>query len=205
MVNRFNFLVNLNLDLYGPTKTQKITNLDGKISSAAVKQSSRRKNREYLKHGNSEKYKTLKKEVKTNLKEAASNLLAKQTGLVAAKNTSWLKHVKRLTARPSDQPCSSFSLPQHVEDDLTALESSNKICEFVNAISQEYNPLNACTLPERVQVKLANDPCSHPYIADHTVHDGLKKGKKTSSVPGNLPVKILTEFLPELTAPVAAI
>ena len=139
------------------------------------------------------------------MKEAASNLLAKQTGLVASKNTSWLKHVKRLTARPGDQPASTFSLPQHVEDDLTALESSNKICEFFSTISQEYTPLNAETLPERVQVKLANDPCSHPYLDDHVVYDGLKKGKKTCSVPGDLPVQILTEFLPELTAPVAAI
>ena len=37
------------------------------------------------------------------------------------------------------------------------------------------------------------------------VYDGLKKGKKTSNVPGNLPTKFLNEFLPELTAPVAAI
>jgi hypothetical protein len=37
------------------------------------------------------------------------------------------------------------------------------------------------------------------------VYEGLKKGKKTCSVPGDIPVRILNEFLPELTAPVAAI
>ena len=42
-----------------------MTNLDGKISSASVKQASRRKNREYSKNSkNSPKYKELKKEVK---------------------------------------------------------------------------------------------------------------------------------------------
>ena len=103
MVNRFNFLVNLNLDLHCPTKTLKTTNLDGKLSSPEVKQVCRRKNREYQKHGNSIKYKRLKKEVKTKLREAAKKFLDKQTCLVASKNNSWLKHVKRLNARPGDQ------------------------------------------------------------------------------------------------------
>ena len=63
MVDRFNFIVQLNLDTHCPTQTVKSTNLDGKVSSLAVKQASRRKNREYVKHGNSAKYKELKKEV----------------------------------------------------------------------------------------------------------------------------------------------
>ena len=37
-----------------------------------------------------------------------------------------MRHVKRLTARPGDLPQTSFILPQHVEDCLSAIESSNK-------------------------------------------------------------------------------
>ena len=70
MVDRFNFIVQLNLDTHCPTQTVRRTNLDGKISSVAVKQASRRKNREYAKHGNSAKYKELKKEVKVKLSDA---------------------------------------------------------------------------------------------------------------------------------------
>ena len=84
MVERFNFLVNYNLDHYCPTKTLKTTNLDGKITSVAVKQASRRKNREYTKHENSAKYKELKKDVKVKLKEASVNFLEKQTTLVCS-------------------------------------------------------------------------------------------------------------------------
>ena len=69
MVERINFIVSLNLDHYCPTKTVKITNLDGRISDAAVRQASRRKNREYSKHGNSAKYKQLKKELKMRINE----------------------------------------------------------------------------------------------------------------------------------------
>ena len=205
MVERFNFLVQLHLDMHCPTKTFKITNLDGKVSCPAVKQASRRKNREYLKHGNSDRYKELKKEVKAKLKDATTKLLNKQTEQVAANSNNWLRHVKRLAARPGDQPQSTFSLPQHVEDSLSALESSNRICEYFSSISQEYTPLTIETLPVHVRSKLANDPCNHPYLADHIVYDGLKKGKKTCSVPGDIPKKLLSEFLPEFTAPVAAI
>ena len=98
-----------------------------------------------------------------------------------------------------------FTLPQHVDDCLSALESSDKICAFFSSISQEYSPLNQETLPEYVRAKLAHEPCNHPHLADHVVYDGLKKGKKTCSVPGDVPVKLLSQFLPEFTAPIAAI
>ena len=70
MVDRLNFLLQHNLDTHCPTKTVRTSNLDGKVTSVAVKQASRRKNREYVKHGNSSKYKELKKEVKSELKLA---------------------------------------------------------------------------------------------------------------------------------------
>ena len=75
-------------DTHCPTKNIKTTNLDGKICSVAVQQASRRKNREYTKHGNSDNYKELKKVVKLKLKEAAESFLDKQTTLVATKNNS---------------------------------------------------------------------------------------------------------------------
>ena len=165
----------------------------------------RRKNREYVKHGNSDKYKELKKEVKTSIREATTNFLRKQISLVSTKNNCWLKHVKLLAARPGDQSLTTFSLPKHVENNFTALESSNAICEYFSKISQEYVALDVRNLPVSVQTKLANDPCNHPYLTEHAVHDALIKGKKTSSVPGDVPVEILNEFLPELTTPITAI
>ena len=100
-----------------------------------------------------------------------------------------MKHVKRIAARPGDLTSKTFTLPKHVEDSLSALESSNKICQFFSAISQEYTPLNVESLPDHVRSKLLHDPCVHPYLADHQVYEGLKKGKKTCSVPGDVPVK----------------
>ena len=172
--------------------------MDGKLSSPAVKQACRRKNREYLKNGNSAKYKRLKKKVKNKIKDAAAKVIINQVKNVAVKDKSWLKHVKNITSRPGEQ------LPQHIEENLSMLESSNRICQYFSSISQEYPPLDPDKLPERVRVKLRDDPCHHPYLDDHIVHEGLKKGKITCSVPGDLPAKILNEFLPELTTSIAA-
>ena len=163
MVDRFNFLVQINLDAHCPTKTIKYTNLEGKVTTPALRQACRRKSREYTKHGNSDRYKQLKRDVKNKIREAATKFIDKQAVQVCGRNNSWMRHVKRLTARPGDLPSSSFSLPQHVEDCLTAIESSNKICEYFSSISQEYTPLDIGLLPEYVRVKLYNDPCDHPH------------------------------------------
>ena len=205
MVARFDFLVNLNLNHHCPVRTFRTSNLDGKICSPAVRQGCRNKKREYLLHGNTTRYKQLKKAVKIKLKEASVNFLEKQSKLVSARNNSCLKHVKRIAASPGDDTTTTFNLPKHIEDNLSAFESSNRICKFFSAISQEYLPLNVKTLPVRVQGKLAVNPCCHPSLPDHIVYEGLRKGKKTCSVPGVIPIKILDNFLPELTTPIAAI
>ena len=147
----------------------------------------------------------LKKEVKSKIKHETKKFLEKQVEHATANNSSWLKHVKRLTAQPGDTQQGTFQLPNHIDLNLSAAQSANRICEYFSHISQEYTPLCVSTLPNHVQAKLLLDPCAHPYLTDHVVYDALRKGKKTCSVPGDIPVKILNEFLPELTAPIAAI
>ena len=205
MAARLTFLLDLKIDQCCPARTIKSTNLDGKVRSVTVAQACRKKKREYEKHGNSEKFKRLKKEAKAALKLATTNFIKKQVEMATKQNNSWFQHVKRTTARPGDTTSSSFTLPKHIEDNLTSLESSNRICEFFSAISKEYTPIDIENLPERVKTKLSSDPCNHPYLTDQAVYEGLRKGKKTCSVPGDIPTKLLEEFLPELTAPVAAI
>ena len=100
-----------------------------------------------LSNWNSTKYKILKKEVKIKLKDACTKLLTKQTDLVNVKNSSWIKHVKRIAAHPGDNPSTTFTLPDHIEGNLSTLESSNRICQFFSAIRQEYTPLSIENLP----------------------------------------------------------
>ena len=79
------------------------------------------------------------------------------------------------------EKCLYFLCADSGQKFLPEVKSSNIFCELGSQVRELYAPL------------------------DHTVYDGLKKGKKTCSVPGDIPTKILEEFLPELTTPIAAI
>ena len=134
--------------------------------SPKVKQVCRRKKREHVKHGNGDKYKELKKKVNTSIREATTNIIRKQINLVSTKNNCWLKHAKLLAARPGDQKVTSFSISKHVENNFTALGSSNAVCEYFSKISQQY-ALDVRNLPVCVQTRLAKEPCNHPYLSEH--------------------------------------
>ena len=110
-----------------------------------------------------------------------------------------------MLARPGDAPLKSFTLPDHLDDGLTALQSAEKIADFFSKISQEYDPLNLEELPDRVRLKLLVDPCDHPVFEEHEVYADLLTAKKTCSVPGDIPVSILNEFLPEFVNPITKI
>ena len=56
-----------------------------------------------------------------------------------------------------------------------------------------------------VKAKLEAAPCNHPVIEEHSVYENMKAGKKTSSVPGDIPVSILKKFLPEFATPITSI
>ena len=56
-----------------------------------------------------------------------------------------------------------------------------------------------------VKAILEAAPCQHPDIQEHTVYENMKAAKKTGSVPGDIPVSILKEFLPEFATPITSI
>ena len=63
-------------------------------------------------------------------------------------------------------------------------------------------------LPEEVKTKISRpvDPNEVPEICDYAVYEKIKKSKKPrSSVPGDLPRRIIQEFGPELATPAGKI
>ena len=62
---------------------------------------------------------------------------------------------KKMAAQPGDHPDEgSFTLLSHVEENLTAEESIEKIAQHFASISQEFPPLDYNLLPAEVQAKL---------------------------------------------------
>ena len=119
------------------------------------------------------------------------------------------RNLKKMAAQPGD--CSNegtFTLLSHIEDNLSSEESSERIAQHFSQISQEYPPLNIDLLPEQVKVKLTKPVTENelPQIFDHEVFKQIEKSKKPrSSVPGDLPRRIVKEFGPELAKPAGKI
>ena len=112
-----------------------------------------------------------------------------------------------MSSRPGEDTSSSFSLQSHVDENLTPLQSAEKIVQYFAQISQEYTPIEEDISSSwmDVQTKLAVAPCIHPPIEEHIVYQNMLKAKKTDSVPGDIPATVLKEFLPEFATPVTAI
>ena len=103
----------------------------------------------------------------------------------------------------------SFSLQNHLDENLSTEESIERIATFFAEISQEYPPLNPDLLPERVKVKLRSESPNQnqtPLLSETDVCNQINKSKKTNSmVPGDLPKPLLQEFPDELAIPVTKI
>ena len=86
-----------------------------------------------------------------------------------------------------------------MQANLTKEQSIEKIAEHFSNISQEFSPPTVQTLLEVVQSKI-NKPVKLqelPEISDHIVYEKIKQSKKPrSSVPGNLPRRLVQKFAP---------
>ena len=205
----FENIMNQKLDIIFPKKSVRVNpNVDLPFITADLKKLDRLIKREYRKHLKSEKYLRLKKSYDKKFKIAASNYLDKsvRTLMEDDPGTAY-RCLKRLAAQPGDNHDEgSFALPSHQQ--LTPEQSIERIAQHFASISQEYVPLSVDLLPPDVQAKV-NQPISEsvlPQLPDHDVWDKIRKSKKPkSSVPGDIPRKLVQEFGPELASPAGII
>ena len=180
MAEKFEELVVQKLDDICPEEEIKITQLDGKIKSLALQKIGRQKLREYTKNGNSNRFKALKKKQKARVKLEGQKALDKIFENAEEKGTKWVREASRLSSRPGEDNSSTFSLPAHVEANLTAQQSAEEIVKYFAKISQEYTPINEDKSSRwmEVQARLDQSPCSHPVIEEYQIFKNIKKGKK---------------------------
>ena len=207
MADKLVELVTQKLDELCPEEDIKITQFDGKITSLALQKLTRKKKREFEKHGFSKHFKELKKKVKERIKVEGEKALNKVLENATEKGGKWIRESSRLSARPGEDQSSSFSLPTHIDANFTPQQSAEAIVKYFAKISQEYVPIEEDTSTPwmEAQRKLNSGPCEHPEIQEHSVYQNMKTAKKTDSVPGDIPASILQEFLPEFANPITAI
>ena len=189
------------LNLFLPQQTKLIPFnshpwFDNKLESLCLSKSI-----EYQKNGRSVKYKELCKRYECQLKEAKSKYRAKnlESTLDAKSARKAFSALKRLSGGNTET--STFLLPGH--EHLSNEEIADTFAAFFSEISNEFPPLNLEDLPKRVQNRLmCVDDFSIPQFKEDDILRKLMKMKiPNSSVPGDLPPKILRQVLIELTPP----
>ena len=162
----------------------------------------RQRLREYTRNGKSSKYKQLVVAFKDKEKQAIEKFKLKlKNEVVEGKRGSIYPVLKRLGARPGQQDSNSFHLPGH--DEFTSSQSAEAIANYFSSISQEYAPLSLSTLPPRVREHLLkHDTSTMPQLSIASVKSRIVKAKKPmSTVPGDLPKKIVKMCADELAVP----
>ena len=202
-------LLETKVDEIFPTKSVKISTKDKFFITKEIKQLDRQKKRIYRKQGKSQKYLDFLEKYEAKYKKAAAEYLAKNVNDLKKSDPGKAYSIlKRMGAQPGDElDDGSFSLTEHLEENLTSQESVNKISEHFSMISQQYPPLNVPSLPRRVRRKLESRLKGNlPYLSKFKVENMIMKAKKTKSgIPGELPKILYSEFAPELSAPLSQI
>ena len=206
-VKTFQKLLNEKLEEYCPQKTVKLGAFDKPFITAEIKKLDRQKMREYRKRGKSEKYLRIAKLFDQKYKTAAEAYLRKNMDTLKEKNPGQAYSIlKRLGAQPGDCTDSNgFTLPSHLEDNLTEEQSAERIATHFAEISQQFPPLDTALLPERVQSKLQEES-TPPTISERDTYEKIKSANKPKSgVPGDLPCSMTKEFSVELAKPLSYI
>ena len=110
-------------------------------------------------------------------------------------------------AQPGDcTDSNSFKLPSHVAENLTELQSAERIADHFAGIRSNFPPLKIYLLPDRVLNKLKTDTTSPPTLSEFEVWEKIKAANKPKSgVPGELPSSLVKEFSVELASPLETI
>ena len=164
--------------------------------------------REYEKRGKSVKYCNLKESFDRKFETEVAKYTEKILEDVRTGNRNCAySALRKLGVRPGDATLNTFTLPSHVEKNLSPQESAELIADHFAAISQDYEPINIDSFPPNIRESLSN-PCMSivPVLEDHQVYKKMCKAKKpNSAVKGDLPKKIVQEFSCELSSPVSVI
>ena len=164
--------------------------------------------REYEKRGKSPKYCNLKDSFQQKKEKEIVKYTEKVLDDVKNGNRqSTYSALRKLGVRPGDQSCNTFNLPAHVDKNLTASQSAQIIANHFAAISKDYEPISMDNFPPKMKAELIFPDLSVvPNLEEYEVFNKICKAKKpNSTVPGDLPRKIVQEFSCELSTPVTVI
>ena len=209
MVNIFESETILMVENTFPEKVVHISNYDKPFMTQELKQLRRKRQRIYRKEGRSSKYLQLKTKFDQKLKMEAEKYKQKiLTEVSEGKRNNSYKALRKLEAGESFGKTTNFTLPSHAEDNLSPLQSAERLADYFSQISQEFEPICTEGFPPWIKEKLLAGKSDHtkPVLEEYEVYEKLVKSKKPNSlVPGDLPVQLVKSFTPELAVPITKI
>ena len=209
-VRHFEKLLSEKMDIIFPKKQVKFRPIDKPFITNELKVLDRRKKREYCKRGKSVKFLALKKKFQLKYRKAAKSFLENNLkNLKESDPSKYYSTLKKMGSQSGDcNDDEGFSLINHIDQNLSTEECTERIAQHFARISQEYPPFDVKALPKDVKAKFEGPLISEdiPEITPFQVYEKIKKSRKTKSkVPGDLPKKIVNEFSPELAEPLCKI
>ena len=192
-----NFLQS-HLDKYFPEKNTKISNLDRKWFSPALKQIHRKMQREFFRKRKSEKYKKLKSKFKRMKRKAIKTFYSDFVSVLKQSDPGkWYAMAKKIGA--VDQMTGGEIKVESLAG-LNNLESAQMIADHFAAISNQYDPVDYTQLPCYLP---APPP---PQVTEYDVYLRLRRLKKTkSTLPLDIPDKLRQECSPLLAGPLSSL
>ena len=208
-VEQFTQIVDAKVNSIFPEKTVKIRQgKDKEFITAELKKLDRKKKKEWRKNGRSEKYRRIKSEFDAKYKKAAAEFLRKCVDDMKTENPSKAAAtLKKMAAMPGDSDDGTFTLLNHIAENLTVEQQIERISDFFIAVSQEFPPLTMDQLSPVTLQKLKDIQMSDiPNVEEYEIYQILKTAKKRkSSVPGDMPPELFYEASAGLARPAAKI
>ena len=206
LVGSFEQYTSSMVDRIFPEKIVTVSSRDKPFMTEELRLLRRQRQRVYRKGGRNDKYLGLLKKFEQKMKIEAEKYRQKILSEVAEGSRCNAYSALRKLETGEQVSKKALTLPSHA--DLTPAQSAEKLADYFSKISQEFDPINPENFPPWIKEKLLDgksDPLK-PFLEDWQVYQKLKKSKKpSSSIPGDIPVKLMKEFTPELSKPVATI
>ena len=159
----------------------------------------RQRDRVYVKEGKSAKYQELQRKFQIKLRCEATKYKDKIIQEVAdGKRGSSYNAIRKL----GDGPCDAdkrkeFTIPSYVDNGLTPDQAANKLADHFSAISQTVPPLDVEKFHPalRLEIEKGRSQQRKPSLSQHDTYRKLLKIKKpNSSVPGDVPKRLIAEY-----------
>ena len=192
-----------------PLKTVSISSWDKPYMTEELRVIRRQRQRVYRKQGRSQKYLDLKSKFDDKLKSEAEKYRQKiMTEVTEGKRNNSYSALRKLESGDNRGKNSDFTLPSHAEENMSPIQSAERLADYFSQISQEFSPICKDNFPPWIKDKLHRGITdnSKPVLEEWQVYKKLQKSKKPNSlIPGDLPVKLVKEFTPELATPITRI